>query len=263
MLYDVRDNPNEGKTTMTEFTVTLAETPVRVRAIYESTKDFCADYLSTDPAAEEICITEEDIAAERKHASEDDRRLDRTSVSHSGSYLEVLTLHRKVADLLLSKDIFLFHGAVVAVNGNACAFTAPSGTGKTTHVRLWRKLLGDRMTIVNGDKPLIRATEDSVTVYGTPWCGKEHYGTNTKAPLRALVCLERGEKNEIEEIRPREALNVLLHQTYLDREPEKMMVTLKLLDLLSKRVRFFRLRCNMDPEAAVVSYNALRDLLEG
>jgi hypothetical protein len=65
-------------------------------------------------------------------------------------------------------NCFLMHGAVVVVDGSIYMFTAPSGTGKSTHVALWKKYFKN-VEIINGDKPFSRVDESSVWVYGIPW----------------------------------------------------------------------------------------------
>ena len=129
---------------------------------------------------------------------------------HAEPYLETLAVYRKLAQLLVQDDILLMHGAVVAVDGQAYLFTAQSGTGKTTHTRLWMQQFGDRAVMVNGDKPLLHITNEGVTVYGTPWDGKEHLSTNTSCPLKALCILTRSETNHIERISKKEALSLSL-----------------------------------------------------
>ena len=57
------------------------------------------------------------------------------------------------------------YGAVVADDGSGYMFTAPSGTGKSIHVALWKKYF-ENAEIINGDKPFIRVDESGVWVYG-------------------------------------------------------------------------------------------------
>ena len=92
------------------------------------------------------------------------------------------------------------HGAVVAWKNQGYLFTAPSGTGKSTHLALWKKYLGDQAEVINGDKPILKVTEDEVWVYGTPWAGKEQWQVNKKVALKGICFLERGEKNSIQKI---------------------------------------------------------------
>jgi hypothetical protein len=171
--------------------------------------------------------------------------------------LETLALYRKVAEALLAHGAVVFHGCVLAVDGRAYAFTAPSGTGKTTHARLWLELLGDKAFVLNGDKPLIDMKTDIPTVYGTPWDGKEHLSRNTNLPLGGIVLIERSESNSIEPIGSSDALKILLSQCYRPNNPDAMQHVLNSLIKLSGSVKFYKLKCNISKEAAVLSHSTL------
>ena len=99
---------------------------------------------------------------------------------------------------MISYDTILFHGSVIAVDGIGYLFTAKSGTGKSTHTRLWREYFGDRAAMVNDDKPLLKITDSSVIAYGTPYNGKHRLGTNISVPLKAICILTRAADNHIE-----------------------------------------------------------------
>lgn len=182
----------------------------------------------------------------------------RYSYRHSDAYLEELAVYRKIAEQMPAYDTFLMHGSCVAVDGEGYLFTAKSGTGKSTHTRLWRELFGERAVMINDDKPLIRVTETGATIYGTPWDGKHHLSTNCAVPLKAICILERAANNTIRRIPPAEAYPFLVQQIYRPQDPAAMLRTLQLIDRLSKTVDLWRLGCNMDPEAAQVSYNAMK-----
>jgi len=177
----------------------------------------------------------------------------------SDGYLESLEIYRIICRKILSYDAMLMHCAAVAVDGEAYLFTAASGTGKTTHINLWRKKFGDRFLVVNGDKPILRMRKGKFFACGTPWRGKENYGHNVVAPVKAVCILERGEKNEIEKIAPHEAISTMLTQTLRTSDMREMEKSLVLIDKLLNSVPFYRLRCNMEPEAADVSYNGMQE----
>ena len=174
-------------------------------------------------------------------------------------YLETLAIYRKIATKMLDYDIFLFHGSVIAVDGIGYLFTAKSGTGKSTHAGLWRKLFGERAVMINDDKPLIKITDQSVLAYGTPWDGKHHLSSNTGVPLKALCILTRSEINEITAVEKRDIMPILCQQTYRPSEPTALMKTLSLVDRLGKNVKLYRLSCNMEPEAAQVAYDGINE----
>ena len=130
------------------FCVQIAGVLVAVENRYAFTERLCADYIvdvSPDECAFSVSATPEEIAAENN--DED---------AFSPAYCESLALYRKMCTRLLDYDAFLFHAAVVSYAGRGYAFAAKSGTGKSTHVAQWMHALGDRVTVVNGDKPLLR-----------------------------------------------------------------------------------------------------------
>ena len=151
-----------------------------------------------------------------------------------------------------------FHGSVVAVDGEGYLFTAKSGTGKSTHTRLWREVLGDRAVMVNDDKPFLCFSESGVLVCGSPWNGKHRLGANLTVPLKAVCILERGEENRIRSIAPKEALTMLVQQSNRPRAAQLMPKYLELLDRLAQGTDFYRLQCNMDPEAARIAYDTMK-----
>lgn len=239
------------------FRIVLAGQVIGVSALYEQTRTFCKNYLTDAPASFEVAVTPADIAYERQRSARADELEGAAVREHADPYLETLAVYRKLAQLLVQDDILLMHGAVVAVDGQAYLFTAKSGTGKTTHTRLWMRQFGDRAVMVNGDKPLLHITSEGVTVYGTPWDGKEHLSTNTSCPLKALCILTRSETNHIERISKKEALPMLCQQSYRPCSPIGAQKMLALVDRLGSSVPLYRLGCNMEPEAALVAYHGM------
>lgn len=238
-------------------TYRLAGHAIKIESLYSQVHTLCAAYRVEDDA--EYCITTApaDIAYERQRSARADELEGAAVREHADPYLETLAVYRKLAQLLVQDDILLMHGAVVAVDGQAYLFTAKSGTGKTTHTRLWMQQFGDRAVMVNGDKPLLHVTNTGVTVYGTPWDGKEHLSRNIACPLKAVCILTRSETNHIERISPKEALTMLCQQSYRPAQPAALRKTLALVDLLSSSVPLYKLGCNMEPEAALVAYHGM------
>lgn len=210
----------------------------------------CHDYKTSKPSDISIKITEEDIDFEAAMSKTE-------ATEEAKGYLEFLSLYRKFCDKAAEKGIILMHGCAVATEGKAFVFTAPSGTGKTTHARLWLELLGDKAFVLNGDKPLIDMKTDIPTVYGTPWDGKEHLSRNTNLPLGGIVLIERSESNSIEPIGSGDALKILLSQCYRPNDPDVMQHVLNSLIKLSGSVKFYKLKCNISKEAAMLSHSTL------
>ena len=241
---------------MTAFTISLAGFPLSIEALFESTRRFCADYLCSGQPLFHIRMDKADIDREREK-SDRERELEGLPPHRfSDAYLETLAVYRKIAAALLKKDVLLFHGSVLAYEGKAYLFTAPSGTGKTTHCRLWLSEIPGAC-VLNGDKPLLRIGADRVLACGTPWQGKENYGRNEILPLEAICILERDSLNHIAPVSFHDAFPVLIAQCNRTPETEALLHTLKLTERLGKLTRLYRLGCNMEPEAAHVSFHAL------
>ena len=236
----------------------MADKVIKVTSMYEKVHDYCRDYLTDEPADFSVDISEEDIIYEKQKSDSEYAYEGLPAPDFSDDLLEETAVYRKIAEEMPSYDAFVFHGSVIAVDEEGFLFTAKSGTGKSTHTRLWREYFGDKAVMVNDDKPLLRITESGVTAYGTPYNGKHHLGCNMAVPLKAICILTRGEKNSIVPIDKAEAYSMLLQQIYRPHNAVQMGKTLKLVDRLAANVKLYRLACNMDIEAAEVAYNGMK-----
>lgn len=241
---------------MQSFNICIADISIRIHCTFASTEEFCKDYLSNEAAAFEVTITMDDIQKEREIAEAQYQQDCAPSHFFSDAYLETIALYRKLATPLLAYNCIIFHGTVVAVNDYAYMFTAKSGTGKTTHAKLWLKNISNSF-ILNGDKPLLRITDDAIIACGTPWNGKEGYGTNVMLPLRAICFLSRDAVNHIERVSVMEAFPGLYQQMHLCRDLAETEKQLTLLGEIANRVDLYHLACNMDSDAALVSYREM------
>lgn len=238
-------------------TYKIAGAVIEIRSLHKMIHEYCREYRWEGPADFTVTILPEDIDFERNKSAREDELEGNPVREFPDPYLETLAVYRKIADKLIEQDVLLFHGSAIAVDGRAVLFTAKSGTGKSTHTRLWRETFGDRAVMVNDDKPLLKVTQTGVTVCGTPWDGKHRISTNCMMPLEAICILERGQENKIQPITARQALPMLMQQSHRSADPAGVAQLMKVLDKLSKQVRFYRLECNMDPEAAQVAYKAM------
>ena len=238
-----------------KFVIRLADVNIGISSIYNEIVLLCRDYLTDGEPAFCVSVSPEDIEQEQMKNIREAEAEGIPPVKYRPSYLETLAVYRKIAVQMLDRDTLLLHGAVIAVGDRAWLFTAPSGTGKTTHIRLWLENIAGSY-VVNGDKPLIRVGED-VTVYGTPWAGKEGMQRNTGVRLCGIVLLERGAENNIGRITLSQALPVLIQQSYRPNDRGAVEKTLALIAKLAGRIPLYRLSCNMLPEAALTAYHTL------
>ena len=111
--------------------------------------------------------------------------------------------------------------------------------------------------MLNDDKPLLRFTDDSVIVYGSPWNGKHHLSNNCHAPLKAIVELSRSPVDHIEPLVIADGFEVLMKQVYLPADPANKIRTMGLMKKLLNDVSFYHLGCTMDPGIAVFVRNRI------
>ena len=235
----------------------IAGRVVAVSAMFASTREYCAAYLCQDEPDFSVTITQEDIDFEREVAQKEDALEGLPPRDFEPYLFERTAVQRKIAEALFDYNTLLFHGSVIAVDGVAYLFTAKSGTGKSTHTRLWREMLGERAVMVNDDKPFLRVTDDGVLVYGSPWNGKHGLGTNICVPLKAVCILERGEQNVIRRISPQQAVFMLLQQSNRPMKSKRLTKYMDILDQISGKIEFYRLACTIDPQAAEIAYRAM------
>lgn len=241
---------------MTEFTIELAQKRIHIAALFPSTRNFCKAYLCDGEADFTVEICQDDIEFERRKSAAEDELEGLPVTQFSDRYLETLAVYRKIAEKMVEYDTLLFHGSVIAVDDEAFLFTATSGTGKSTHTRLWREAFGSRAVMVNDDKPMLILKDGQVLVCGTPWDGKHRLSTNVVVPLTGICILERGEENSVTPVSAQEALPMILQQSY---RPKNLMKFLEMIEKLTVSTNFYRLKCNMNPDAALVAYSGMTE----
>ncbi len=228
------------------FTVCLAELNITINNKYEYVKNLCADYIVEEKADLFIEVTDAEIEAERK------------SPNNDKAILEALAIYRKIAEKITAYQGLLMHGAVISIGNHSIAFLAKSGTGKTTHMKLWLKLLGEKVTVINGDKPLLRVVNGKIYAYGTPWAGKEKLNTNTKTELKNICFISRALDNECICVTDEDIiLEKLFSQIYLPKTSQGLKYTLKFLKTIMDNCKFYSLKCNTDITAAQTAYQTI------
>lgn len=217
---------------------------------YRYTKDLCCEYeySGDEQPAFTTKITEQDVLYEASLTEE----------KFPMAYLESLALFRKLCNYCLEKaDGIIFHSSAIAVDGEAYLFTAPSGTGKSTHTRLWREMLGEKAVMINDDKPIVRLIDGEFYVYGTPWTGKHKLGTNGRAKIKAICAISQAKENVIRRASTGEMLMVILNQTIRPKELSNMDKLLSLIEKMLINVGIYHLGCNISREAAELSYKTM------
>jgi len=143
------------------------------------------------------------------------------------------------------------HASTVSYKGMAYLFLGISGTGKSTHSRLWLKHF-EGTELVNDDKPIIRIMDNGeVRVYGSPWSGKTPCYRNVDYPVGAMVKLNQAPHNKIRRLGKVEAYFFMLHSIYGKRWNKTISNPLhELEEKLVELVPMWHLECLPDQEAA-------------
>lgn len=274
--------------------VRIADFRININSGIKNFDKIYRDSLSDFSLADfEFCIEEKDVEYEKTTLLKKSEVKYETTCRRS-AFLRIL------AENLSQNNSFLLHSVCVDIDGVGVAFSALSGTGKSTHLANWwrylngtenmpeslKNLLKDKetarakdttlpdLTIVNGDKPIVRffdeefckekgleipqGTEFGVPyAYGTPWCGKENLGCNMRTKLKHICFIERSETNFVTKIDKKEAVERIMKQVYMPKDPIALANTLKLVDRLINSCELWIIHCNMEPESAKTAYDAI------
>ena len=244
------------------YRMAIAGIRIEVECLYRRSAFLCKDFFCGFDKPDIIIRTsmneiEKSLSIMRETLKVDD--CFRGIISADYGEIESSIVCFKTAESLLDFDSILFHAAAVAYNNKAYLFSAPSGTGKTTHIRKWLEYLPVSF-VVNGDKPFIKLSSEfpQPLACGSPWAGKENMYTNTMVPLKSIIFMERAANNHIEQIAFTEAFPLILQQVYRPDDEAKMRKTLHLVQRLNPMVTFWRFRCNnFKDDCFDVAYNAL------
>ncbi len=205
-----------------------------------------------------ITITQADIDREREICKEENEGTDPKMQFAPDHILENTALLRKMAEYIVNYNRVLMHGSAIAVNGKGYIFTALSGTGKSTHTALLRKLHGENAVMINDDKPFLFLDHGKACISGTPWMGKHGLGENIMLPLGGIFFLRRSEENELKDMTPETAVTMMLTQCHKPTDAAKLMNTLDIIDRILRTVPLYDFGCNMDISAAELSSSVMK-----
>ena len=156
------------------------------------------------------------------------------------------------------KGTVLFHAAVVSHQGKGYMFLGPSGTGKSTHARLWLKYI-EGTELVNDDNPVVRISDDNIMVYGSPWSGKTPCYRNVNYPIGAIVLLSQAPYNKIQRMGGIHAYASLMESISGKRWDSRIADGLhQTQNALVMNVPMWHLECLPDEEAAQTCFSTIR-----
>ncbi len=224
----------------------IAGITVELNFKYDYGRKKCLRYLSEGTPLFSASATDDEIQKENMLVPE-----------NSVEVAEFDCVFRKLYNFIPKYNRILFHGAAIMMNGKGFLFAAPSGTGKSTHIKLWGKKYGKNVTVIDCDKPFLGFDKDVATVWGSPRTGKEGWNNPISAPLAGIAFLEQSSFNKITPVSPTEIIDKAFIQFYIPKNKETAETTIGIIDKILNAVPLYRLQCNMDLEAAEIAFNGM------
>lgn len=227
----------------------IADVVVEMQQQFDETAYWYAPYLYDGEEEPEfsIGVTDEEI-----------NYLVTEGVGITPSIAENMVLGNKFNRRLMKFYGSYIHSSAMVFDGKAYLFSAPSQTGKSTHTKKWLNRFGDRVKIINDDKPSFRFINGKCIVYGTPFAGGTDVQLNTSAELGALVFIERAEENSLEKLPTSRAVSLLISQSPGRANERVGDRQLEMFSMLLSKYPAYLLRCNMDDSAVDTALGILQ-----
>jgi hypothetical protein len=229
----------------------IAGLNVSIEPVYGQLRSRCSKYLADDQSKKpqiRIAVTKERI-----------RGFSEKTAELSAEDCEYILAGADFYSGLVHFNGMMLHASAVALDGRAYLFSAPCGTGKSTHTGLWQQYFGaDRAIIINDDKPAIRLIDGHALVFGTPFSGKHDISVNAAYELGGICFLHRAEKNEIHEMPEKRAIYALLNQTLRPVDLDRMSMVLKTIDAVLGLTKVYSMGCNISQDAVRLSYETMK-----
>lgn len=223
------------------FCIKVADVCVEIDNRYGFVEDVCRDYIIKGDCTPAFRVQ---ITSDEVH-----RMLSGATWNLTAPMAESYLINRQLCRKMAEYDAYLFHSAVITYAGKCIAFSGKRGTGKSTHIALWRNRFGRDVTVINGDKPLLALRGGELIAYGTPWCGKEGWQTNTCAKLDAVVFLEQAKTNAITPIDKQAFTHKISEQILPPANRDTADKFVQLLHHTVEHVPAYVLQCNMSTTA--------------
>lgn len=179
------------------------------------------------------------------------------------SGLAYLESGRQFFAKLMNFDGFYLHSSSVVYEGKGYLFSADSGTGKSTHTKIWHQVFGEDAKIFNDDKTPLRRLDGTWYAYGAPWCGKDNININMKVPVAGICFLKQASENRIRRLSQTEAVTKIIRQTIRRyRNVERLDLMLSHVEKIVQEIPVFELENRPEPAAAQLSYETMRKAAE-
>ena len=227
----------------------IAGVVVEMNPKYEDTQKLSVPFLYEGDRAPDITldVSDEYLNSLCRRATDESTR----------GQMENLAFSTQFNRRAIRFQTMLVHSSAVVCDGRAYLFSADSGVGKSFHTRLWLQAFGDRVHILNDDKPVVCMSGEVPMVCGTPFDGGSGIALNESVPLGAIIFIERGEQNAVRVPAAKEIIQRLYFQTVRIVNAATADRMLDNFARLISMTKFYVLTCNTDIAAAYTAYNAV------
>ncbi len=159
---------------------------------------------------------------------------------------------------LIVYDGIMLHSSAVVYEDKAYLFSAPSGTGKSTHTGLWLEEFSDAF-ILNDDKPAIRLVDGALYAYGTPFSGKTDLNVPKKKPIQAICFIQQDKTNWIKKATVKEAINNLYRETVRATHEKLVDGSFSILEKIVNEIPIYKMGLTISKEAVLLAYNTMKE----
>lgn len=229
------------------FNIKIADVVMQIDNKQSYIYEYCKDWVCGDTPEFRVGVTADEI----------NKYIANCGYETNPRVVERVLLSRKIAAKLPPYHAFLLHGAVIEFEGEGIIFSAKRGVGKTTHINLWSEAFGDRVRVVNGDKPVIKREGSEFIAHGTPWRGKENLGDNSSVKVSKLCFIKRADTPSVEKITAKQAWTRLCRQTVYPENSQTYDCFAKDMADFLKSVEIYVISVNQDVESAVYVKNKI------
>lgn len=222
----------------------IAGLKVEMRPLYGRLLHQSQAYLSSGKPVFHIFVDSEDERVVSLHESSKEEQ-------------EYICCSAMFCRQIIQHGRFFLHASAIVYQDEAYLFSAPSGTGKSTHTALW-KILYEGSYILNDDKPVIEPHFDQITVWGTPFAGKTNLQVNQGVTLKSICFIRQGDVNHIEKISKIRAISLMLENTWRPHQQIEMNCLLDMIEQVVSHIDIYEMSCTKDVEAAKLSYRIMK-----
>lgn len=171
--------------------------------------------------------------------------------SYKYNPIEVVAFHligTAFRNRILYNDGLVLHASSIIHEGRGLVFTAPSGTGKSTHAALWEMYRNAR--VLNDDTPAIRLAEGKPFVFGSPWSGSSDKFLNENAIVNAIFVLEQSPINSVRLLNRREVVAGLMPRIFMPYFSDELAeIAVSNFERIIRDIPVYLLKCRPDEEA--------------